>query len=239
MSRCLATAGLFDGTQLHGTPARRDIPRRPSNLTFVAVPKSKRNTSRRPPSALTIARTHGALFCSRTTFAQVLADSETLEQKRELNRERFDLVTANKYIVQKIQLRRGSSHGLTVPQEHHKARTSYRRALKKGVRFDPRQVHDRRKVPRVVAFGCCGQEVFCLQMDALAQEDHTNNATREERARYNRVICTRYLFTTLLTPPQQFALPLEAQPLPPQHQRTPDCDELSGRMCVCSPLACS
>ena len=26
MSRHLATAGLFDGTQLHGTPARRDIP---------------------------------------------------------------------------------------------------------------------------------------------------------------------------------------------------------------------
>ena len=52
MSRYLATAGLFDGTQLHGTPARRDIPRRPSNLTFVAVPTIKRNTSRRPPSAL-------------------------------------------------------------------------------------------------------------------------------------------------------------------------------------------
>ena len=48
----LATAGLFDGTQLNGTPARRDIPRRPSNQTFVAVPKLKRNTSRRPPSAL-------------------------------------------------------------------------------------------------------------------------------------------------------------------------------------------
>ena len=138
VSRYLATAGLFDGTQLHGTPARRDIPRRPSNLTFVAVPKLKRNTSRRPPSALTIA-THGALFCSRTIFAQVLADSETLEQKRELNRERFDLLTATKYIVQKIQSRRGSSHGLTVPQEHHKARTSKRRVLKKG--FD--SIHDR------------------------------------------------------------------------------------------------
>ena len=50
--RCLASASLFDGTELHGTPARRDIPRRPSNLTFVAVPKLKRNTSRRPPSAL-------------------------------------------------------------------------------------------------------------------------------------------------------------------------------------------
>ena len=57
VSRFLATAGLFDGTQLHGTPARRDIPRRPSNLTFVAVPKMKRNTSRRPPSALTISLT--------------------------------------------------------------------------------------------------------------------------------------------------------------------------------------
>ena len=54
VSRYLATAGLFDGTQLHGTPARRDIPRRPSNLTFVAVPKLKRNTSRRPPSALNV-----------------------------------------------------------------------------------------------------------------------------------------------------------------------------------------
>ena len=54
VSRYLATAGLFDGTQLHGTPARRDIPRRPSNQTFVAVPKLKRNTSRRPPSALFI-----------------------------------------------------------------------------------------------------------------------------------------------------------------------------------------
>ena len=53
VSRFLATAGLFDGTQLHCTPARKDIPRRPSNLTFVAVPKLKRNTSRRPPSALT------------------------------------------------------------------------------------------------------------------------------------------------------------------------------------------
>ena len=52
VSRYLATAGLLDGTQLHGTPARRDIPRRPSNQTFVAVPKLKRNTSRRPPSAL-------------------------------------------------------------------------------------------------------------------------------------------------------------------------------------------
>ena len=41
VSRYLATAGLFDGTQLHSTPARRDIPRRPSNLTFVAVPKLK------------------------------------------------------------------------------------------------------------------------------------------------------------------------------------------------------
>ena len=40
--RCLAAAGLFDGTKLHGTPARRDIPRRPSNQTFVAVPKLKR-----------------------------------------------------------------------------------------------------------------------------------------------------------------------------------------------------
>ena len=57
--RCLATAGLFDiflGTQLHGTPARRGIPRRPSNQTFVAVPKFKRNTSRRPPSALILSR---------------------------------------------------------------------------------------------------------------------------------------------------------------------------------------
>ena len=33
------------------TPARR-IPRRPSNLTFVAVPQLKRSTSRHPPSAL-------------------------------------------------------------------------------------------------------------------------------------------------------------------------------------------
>ena len=40
--RCLATAGLFDGTELHGTPARRGIPRRPSNQTFVAVPKLKK-----------------------------------------------------------------------------------------------------------------------------------------------------------------------------------------------------
>ena len=47
VSRFLATAGLFDGTQLHCTP---------SNLTFVAVPKLKRNTSRRPPSALVISR---------------------------------------------------------------------------------------------------------------------------------------------------------------------------------------
>ena len=30
------------GTQLHGTPARRGIPRRPSNQTFVAVPKLKK-----------------------------------------------------------------------------------------------------------------------------------------------------------------------------------------------------
>ena len=52
VSRYLATDGLFEGTQPHGTPARRDIPRRPSNQTFVAVPKLKRNTSRRPPSAL-------------------------------------------------------------------------------------------------------------------------------------------------------------------------------------------
>ena len=52
VSRYLATAGLFDGTQLHGTPARRDIPLKLSNLTFVAVQKLKRNTSRRPPSAL-------------------------------------------------------------------------------------------------------------------------------------------------------------------------------------------
>ena len=40
--RCLATAGLFDGTQLHGTPARRGIPRRPSKQAFVAVPKLKK-----------------------------------------------------------------------------------------------------------------------------------------------------------------------------------------------------
>ena len=40
--RCLATAGFLDGTELHGTPARRDIPRRPSNQTFVAVPKLKK-----------------------------------------------------------------------------------------------------------------------------------------------------------------------------------------------------
>ena len=42
--RCLATAGLSTllGTQLHGTPARRGIPRRPSNQTFVAVPKLKK-----------------------------------------------------------------------------------------------------------------------------------------------------------------------------------------------------
>ena len=38
----LATAGLFDGTELQGTPARRDIPRRPSNQTFVAVPNLKK-----------------------------------------------------------------------------------------------------------------------------------------------------------------------------------------------------
>ena len=35
------------------TPARR-IPRRPSNLTFVAVPQTKRSTSRHPPSALIV-----------------------------------------------------------------------------------------------------------------------------------------------------------------------------------------
>ena len=40
--RCLATAGLIEGTELHGTPARRGIPRRPSNQTFVAVPKLKK-----------------------------------------------------------------------------------------------------------------------------------------------------------------------------------------------------
>ena len=58
-SRCRGTLrppafSTLLGTQLHGTPARRDIPRRPSNLTFVAVPKLKRNTSRRPPSALNV-----------------------------------------------------------------------------------------------------------------------------------------------------------------------------------------
>ena len=40
--RCWATAGHFEGTELHGTPARRDIPRGPSNQTFVAVPKLKK-----------------------------------------------------------------------------------------------------------------------------------------------------------------------------------------------------
>ena len=42
VSRYLATASLFDGTQLNGTPARRDIPHRPSNLAFVAVPRFKK-----------------------------------------------------------------------------------------------------------------------------------------------------------------------------------------------------
>ena len=58
-SRCRGTwrpPAFSVETQLHGTPARRDIPRRPSNLTFVAVPKLKRNTSRRPPSALRFLR---------------------------------------------------------------------------------------------------------------------------------------------------------------------------------------
>ena len=79
VSRYLATAGLFDGTQLHGTPARRDIPRRPSNLTFVAVPKLKRNTSRRPPSALSIFQvevsgTEWAFERIREAFGQVAQD---------------------------------------------------------------------------------------------------------------------------------------------------------------------
>ena len=49
VSRYLATAGL--GLSGICTPARW-IPRRPSNLTFVAVPQLKRSTSRHPPSAL-------------------------------------------------------------------------------------------------------------------------------------------------------------------------------------------
>ena len=52
-SRCRGTWRPPAGAQLHCTPARRD-PRRPSNLTFVAVPHLKRNTSRRPPSALSL-----------------------------------------------------------------------------------------------------------------------------------------------------------------------------------------
>ena len=67
ISRYLATAGLFHKTQLHGTPARRDIPRRPSNQTFVSVPKLKRNTSRRPPSALIIWQ---FISCSRHTKSE-------------------------------------------------------------------------------------------------------------------------------------------------------------------------
>ena len=55
---CLTVSLLGDRRPFRGNmscmahPARRDIPRRPSNQTFVAVPKLKRNTSRRPPSAL-------------------------------------------------------------------------------------------------------------------------------------------------------------------------------------------
>ena len=49
VSRYFATAGLRSAAFC--TPARR-IPRRPSNLTFVAVPQLKRSTSRHRPSAL-------------------------------------------------------------------------------------------------------------------------------------------------------------------------------------------
>ena len=65
-------------------------------------------------------------------FLQKHADSETLESiMRKLNGERFDLLTSPKYIL-KRNLKRGNRHGSTVPQEQqHKARTSYRQALKK------------------------------------------------------------------------------------------------------------
>ena len=55
---CFAVSWYFATARwwLLGTPARRDIPRRPSNLTFVTVPKLTRNTSRRPPSALRLLR---------------------------------------------------------------------------------------------------------------------------------------------------------------------------------------
>ena len=52
--RCLATA-LFDGTELQGTPARRDTPRRPSNQTFVAVPNLKK---KKHISSTTVSTSH-------------------------------------------------------------------------------------------------------------------------------------------------------------------------------------
>ena len=57
----LAAACLAVSRFLAMAHPRGDIPRRPSNQTFVAVPKLKRNTSLRPPSALVVLRACGDL----------------------------------------------------------------------------------------------------------------------------------------------------------------------------------
>ena len=107
------------------------------------------------------------------------------DKSRQFNKDRFDILSIPEYVIKKIQSR-GPRHGPSLRQTmHHKARDMLRKAKtnKNGQckTILERWYKDERHRMNLLELGCTEEQI--KQYDALALEDHSHEATPEERGR--------------------------------------------------------
>ena len=107
------------------------------------------------------------------------------ESSRHLHQWRLDALLIPNYVIKKGRPR-GARHGKTEAQkEHFVAHSARRRCIKKN--FDG--IHDRFQLDltyRDSQLKIGWTEEKCIEMDKLAQEDHSYRLSREEYLRYQK-----------------------------------------------------
>ena len=130
----------------------------------------------------------GVIYC---TCGHLLLESES---RRKFNKLRLDALSIPHYVIKKGRPH-GARHGKTEPQkEYHIAYNAWKRCCKRvdGQEEHYKGIHDRflrDQVYRESQLKIGWTEEKCIEMDKLAQEDHSYRLSRDEFQRYQK----RYL----------------------------------------------
>ena len=147
----------------------------------------KEYASPRPPPTISyqclLYWNQGVIYC---TCGHFLVESES---RRKVNKLRLDALSIPHYVIKKGRCH-GARHGKTEEQkEYHIAFNMWKRCCKRVDSQDEhfKGIHDRflrDHVYRESQLKIGWTELKCIEMDDLAQQDHTHRLSREEVKRY-------------------------------------------------------